>query len=131
VFFCDAASSFFMIFSRKFFHIFVVKFNWYSWHWNDIRKEGGKFVCNPQQVRHFKYYRFFLDIIFSSVNKQCFTFFSNTHWHVSTVFYKWWHLADCKLLQFIIQQKNYFVNKRACVTNSFGRKTTDGISCVP
>ncbi len=45
-----------------------------------------------------------------------------THWHVSTVVYKWWNLADCKLLQFIKQQKIYLVNKRACVTNFFGRK---------
>ncbi len=39
-----------------------------------------------------------------------------THWHVSTVVYKWWHLADWKLLQFIKQQKIHFVNKHACVT---------------
>ncbi len=36
---------------------------------------------------------------------------------MSTVVYKWWHLADCKLLQFIKQkQKNIFVNKCAHVT---------------
>ncbi len=40
-----------------------------------------------------------------------------THWHVSRVVYKWWHLADCKLLQFIKQQKNIFVNKCVRVTN--------------
>ncbi len=25
---------------------------------------------------------------------------TNTHWHVSRIVYKWWHQADCKLLQF-------------------------------
>ncbi len=39
-----------------------------------------------------------------------------THWHVSTVVYKWWHLADCKLLQFIKKQKFHFVNKGTRVT---------------
>ncbi len=39
-----------------------------------------------------------------------------THWHMSTVVYKWWHLADCKLLQFIKQQKIHLVNKHARVT---------------
>ncbi len=40
----------------------------------------------------------------------------NTHWHVSMVVNKWWHLADCKLLQFIKQQKIHLVNKQAHVT---------------
>jgi hypothetical protein len=39
------------------------------------------------------------------------------HWHISTVVYKWWHRADCKLSQFIKQQKIHFVNKHGCVTN--------------
>ncbi len=46
----------------------------------------------------------------------------NTHWHMSTVVYKWWHLADCKLFQFIKHQKNYLENKRAGVTNFFAEK---------
>jgi hypothetical protein len=41
------------------------------------------------------------------------------------------HLADCKLSQFMKQQKFHFVNKHPRVTNFFGRKATDGISCVP
>ncbi len=47
---------------------------------------------------------------------------ANIHWHVSTVVYKWGHLADCKMSQFIKQQKIHFVNKRACVTNVLTEK---------
>ena len=42
---------------------------------------------------------------------------SYTHWHVSTPVYEWWHLADCKLSQFIWQQKISFVNKCVNVTS--------------
>ncbi len=45
-----------------------------------------------------------------------------TLWHVSTVVYKWWHLANCKLLQFIKQQKIHFVNKHA-MSPIFWKKT--------
>jgi hypothetical protein len=41
---------------------------------------------------------------------------------MSTVVYKWGHLADCKLLQFIKQQKIHFVNKQAHVTNFLAEK---------
>ncbi len=41
---------------------------------------------------------------------------------VSTVVYKWWHLTDCKLLQFIKQQKINLVHKRASVTNFMAEK---------
>ncbi len=41
---------------------------------------------------------------------------------MSTFVYKWWHLADCKLLQFIKQQKNHFVIKHARVTNISAEK---------
>ncbi len=41
---------------------------------------------------------------------------------MSTVVYKWWHLADCKLLQLIKQQKMHLVNKRASVTNFLSEK---------
>ncbi len=49
------------------------------------------------------------------------------HLDVSTVAYKWWQLADCKMSQFIKQQNIHFVNKH----ERFGRKTTtDGICCA-
>ncbi len=59
---------------------------------------------------------------FFSFSFELFFQWANTHWHVSRVVYKWWHLADCKLSQFIKQQKIHFVNKRACVTNFLAEK---------
>ncbi len=42
----------------------------------------------------------------------------NIHWHLSTtVVYKWWHLADCKVSRFTKQPKINVVNKHAPVTN--------------
>ncbi len=43
-------------------------------------------------------------------------------WHMSAIVYKWWHLADCKLSQFIKQQKFHFVYKHAYVTNYLAEK---------
>ncbi len=66
------------------------------------------------------------NIIFHILEKSSFfcPFFdaTYTHWHVSRVVYKWWHLADCNLSQFIKQKKIHFVNKRACVTNFLAEK---------
>ncbi len=67
---------------------------------SDISPFGGSFTESPSAKKQVDY----------------------THWHVSKVVYKWRHLADCKLLQFIKQQKIYLVNKHACVTNFLAEK---------
>jgi hypothetical protein len=53
--------------------------------------------------------------------------FGCTHWHVSTVVYKWWHLA----VAIHKTTKNSFLYTNVLCHQFFGRKTTDGISCVP
>jgi len=55
----------------------------------------------------------------------------NTHWHVSTDVYEWWHHTHSKLSQFIWQQIILLCKQTCQCHQFFNRKAIDGISCVP